>query len=216
MQIAIIGTGRVGSALASGLAGTEHRVTLGARDPQAAKVAVLAARAGAAVLIPHTAAAQADLVMLALPWAAARSAIEGLGDLTGKIIVDCMNPLGMRDGRMDLLIGHDDSGGETVARWLPGAEVVKTLNQVGAEIIEDARRLPLPPVMFMAGDSATAKSEVGTLLAEIGFEPLDAGDLRAARLLEPLAMVWINQAIARGKGRDWAFAAVSPRPHTPN
>jgi hypothetical protein len=60
----------------------------------------------------------------------------------------------------------------------------------------------------MAGDDAGAKSAVARVLADLGFEPLDAGDITKSRLLEPFALVWINQALARGKGRDWAFAAV--------
>jgi predicted dinucleotide-binding enzyme len=63
--------------------------------------------------------------------------------------------------------------------------------------------------MFMAGDDAAAKEAVAVILGDLGFEPLDAGDITKSRLLEPFAMVWINQALARGKGRDWAFAAVS-------
>jgi 8-hydroxy-5-deazaflavin:NADPH oxidoreductase len=52
---------------------------------------------------------------------------------------------------------------------------------------------------------------VGRLVGELGFEPLDAGALRQARILEPFAMVWINQALARGFGRDWAFGVVRPK-----
>ena len=62
--------------------------------------------------------------------------------------------------------------------------------------------------MFMAGDDGGAKTVVAGILADLGFEPLDAGGIAAARLLEPLAMVWINQALVRGHGRDWALAAV--------
>ena len=47
------------------------------------------------------------------------------------------------------------------------------------------------------------------LLGDLGFEALDAGGITKARILEPFAMVWINQALARGKGPDWAFAAVT-------
>jgi hypothetical protein len=86
--------------------------------------------------------------------------------------------------------------------------VVKTLNQVGAEMMADNAALPHRPVMFMAGNNATAKAQVAALLADLGFEPLDAGDVTKSRILEPLAMVWINQALFRGKGRKWAFAAV--------
>jgi len=108
------------------------------------------------------------------------------------------------------VLGHTTSGGETVAAWLPGARVVKALNQVGAEMMADNAGLPHRPVMFMAGDDAEAKASVAAVLSDLGFEPLDAGDMTKARLLEPFGMVWINQALLRGKGRNWAFAAVEP------
>jgi predicted dinucleotide-binding enzyme len=86
---------------------------------------------------------------------------------------------------------------------------VKTLNQVGAEMMADNTSLPNRPVMFMAGNDDAAKGAVAQLLTDLGFDPLDAGDITRSRLLEPFGMVWINQALFRGKGRSWAFAAVS-------
>lgn len=207
MRIAIIGTGHVGGAIARGLSGKGHQVVLGARDPAGA--AALATETGATVAPPATAATGADIVVLALPWGAAEAAVKDLGDLTGKAVVDCMNPIGRISGGMGLLVGHVTSGGEIVQGWLPGAHVVKTLNQVGAEIMADTSRLPHPPVMFMAGDDAGAKAAVGRMLTDMGFETLDAGDITKARLLEPLGMVWINQALMQGKGRNWALAAIS-------
>lgn len=207
MRIALIGTGNVGAAIARGLRGKGHELVLGARDPEGA--AGLGAEVGAKVALPAEAVTKADIVVLALPWAAAEAAVKGLGDLTGKVVVDCMNPIGRTAGGMGLTVGHTNSGGEMVQGWLPGALVVKTLNQVGAEIMADTTRLPHPPVMFMAGNDAGAKAAVGQMLTDMGFDALDAGDLAKARLLEPLGMVWINQAILRGKGRRWAFAAVS-------
>jgi predicted dinucleotide-binding enzyme len=209
MRIAIIGTGSVGAALARGLAGKGHAVTLGARDPRAAKTLTLAAETGSGVAAPVEAAANADVVILALPWAAVEPAIAGLGDLTGRIVIDCTNPIGRTDAGIGLTLGHTTSGGEAVQRLVPTARVVKTLNQVGAEIMARNDHLPHRPVMFMAGDDADAKSAVAGLLRDLGFDPLDAGDITKSRLLEPFALVWINQALARGKGRDWAFAAVS-------
>lgn len=209
MRIAIIGTGNVGGAIARGLRGKGHAVTLGARDPETAEVAALAADTGAAVALPAEAAAGAELVILALPWGVAEAAVKSLGNLAGKIVIDCMNPLGMVDGALGLTVGHSTSGGEIVAGWLPGAHVVKTLNQVGAEIMAKNDHLPHRPVMFMAGDHDPAKVQVAQILTGLGFEPLDAGDITKSRLLEPFAMVWINQALMRGKGRTWAFAAVS-------
>jgi hypothetical protein len=208
MRVAIIGTGNVGSAIARGLTGKGHEVVLGARDPQAAEVAALAAETGAAAAAPAAAATAAEVVILALPWGAAEGAVRALGDLAGKVVIDCMNPLGMVGGTLGLTVGHGTSGGEIVASWLPGAHVVKTLNQVGAEIMARNDHLPHRPVMFMAGNDDAAKAQVAALLTQLGFAALDAGDITKARLLEPLAMVWINQALFRGKGRMWAFAAV--------
>lgn len=209
MKIAIVGTGNVGSAIARGLAGKGHDVTLGARDPKTFAVTRLAVETGATPDTPWAAAQAGDIVLLALPWAAAAAAIADLGPLAGKVVIDCMNPLGMVDGVLGLLIGHSSSGAELVQSLLPEARVVKTLNQVGAEIMADTSRLPHRPAQFMAGDDGAAKAMVANLLRDLGFDPMDAGGLTKARLLEPLAMVWINQALLRGKGRDWAFAAVT-------
>jgi hypothetical protein len=208
MRVAIIGTGNVGSAIARGLKGKGHDVLLGARDPQAADVVALAAETGATAMTPAAAAAAGDVVILALPWGMAEGAIKALGDLAGNVVIDCMNPMGIVGGVRGLTVGHSSSGGEIVASWLPGAHVVKTLNQVGAEIMAKNDHLPHRPVMFMAGNDAGAKAQVAALLTDLGFEALDAGDITKARLLEPFGMVWINQALFRGKGRKWAFAAV--------
>ena len=67
---------------------------------------------------------------------------------------------------------------------------------------------PVKPVMLVAGDDADRKPAVMELVGKLGFEPVDAGPLKNARLLEPFAMVWIDQAMKRGRGRDFAFALV--------
>jgi predicted dinucleotide-binding enzyme len=208
MHIGIIGAGNVGGAIAHGLSGKGHAVTLGARDQSSATVTALATSAGADVANPASAAQAADIVILALPWRAAAEGVAAPGDLAGKTVIDCMNPLGMVDGALGLTLGHTTSGGETVQGWLPGARVVKTLNQIGAGIMADNADLPARPVMFMAGNDDGAKQTVDRLLRDLGFAPFDAGDITKARLLEPFGLLWINQAMARGMGRDWAFAAI--------
>lgn len=56
--------------------------------------------------------------------------------------------------------------------------------------------------------AVVTKGVVAAVLTDLNFEPLDASDIRKSRLLEPLGMVWIDQALLREKGRTWAFAAV--------
>lgn len=209
MRVAIIGAGNVGAAIARGLAGKGHQVTLGVRDPLKPEVVAVVDATGAGTAAPQQAAQGAEVVVLALPWRVAEAAVKALGDLSGKVVIDCMNPLGMVDGALGLMVGHTTSGAEMVQGWLPGARVVKTLNQVGAEIMAKNDHLPHRPVQFVAGEDQAAKETAMALLRDLGFDPLDAGGLAKARLLEPFALVWINQAILRGKGRDWAFAAVA-------
>ncbi|MGH8260999.1 MAG: NADPH-dependent F420 reductase, partial [Steroidobacteraceae bacterium] len=80
-----------------------------------------------------------------------------------------------------------------------------------ANVMADTSGFVSRPVMFMAGNDDTAKATVARLLADLGFEPHDAGELSQSRILEPFAMVWINQALYRGKGGDWALAALMRR-----
>ena len=104
------------------------------------------------------------------------------------------------------MLGHNTSGGEQVAVWASGAAVFKTLNQTGAENIDKAALFPIRPVMFVAGDDQSRKPIVLSLIAKLGFEAVDAGPLRIARLLEAYGMLWIDQALNRRRGQSFAFA----------
>ena len=208
MHIAIIGTGAVGQALGRALSARGRRITFGSRDPAALHAVTGGWTPPIHAALAAEAAASADIVILALPWKAAEAAIRGLGPLARKIVIDCMNPIALGPDGIGLALGHTTSGGEAVQGWLPEARVVKTLNQVGAEVMADTSGFAHPPLQFMAGDDPDAKETVAQLLADLGFQPLDAGNLVKARLLEPLALTWINQSLARGLGRDWAFAAL--------
>ena len=211
MKIAVIGAGQVGGALGTGWTKVGHTIVFGVRDVNKADLKALCARIGATAAPSAEAARQGDIVVLALPWAVAENAVKSLGDLKGKIFIDCMNPLAMKDGALGLERGYTTSGGETVASWLPGAKVVKTFNQVGADMMTAGDQFETRPVMFLAGDDDAAKATVAQLVSELGFEALNAGGLKQARILEPFAMVWINQALFRGLGRNWAFGVLRPK-----
>jgi 8-hydroxy-5-deazaflavin:NADPH oxidoreductase len=202
MRIAIIGAGNVGQALGQGWAKRGHEVRYGVRDPADAKYR------GLPTARPDEAAAGAEVIVLATPWPATEAAITGLGNLTGRIVIDCTNPLGMGPDGLGLVLGYSTSGGEMVAGWASGAAVFKAFNTTGFNNMADLSGYPVAPVMFIAGDDAAKKPAVMELVRDLGFEAIDAGPLRNARLLEPFGMLWIDQALNRGAGRDFAFAVV--------
>lgn len=208
MRLAIIGAGNVGTALGASWSAKGHDVVYGVPDPQKPKYAALPR---GAVRRGPEAAKDAAAIVLATPWRATEAAIRELGDLKGKIVIDCTNPLAMGPEGLHLVLGYAMSGGEQVAAWAKGAAVFKTFNQTGAENMAAASRFDHRPVMFVAGDGEARKPEVMRLVSDLGFEAIDAGPLQAARLLEPLAMLWIELAMKRGQDHAFAFALARRR-----
>lgn len=189
MRIVILGRGHVGSALAHAL-GAAHQVTMLGREVEPAAVD------------------GADLLILATPYPAAVAALQACGDLGDTVVIDATNPLQMTPEGLALTLGHETSGAETLTAAVPGVRLVKAFNQTGFENMAAARAFPTPTVMFVAGDDDGAKAVASQVVRDAGFEAVDAGPLRAARLLEPLAMLWIELALKRDQGRDFAFSLV--------
>lgn len=208
MQIGIIGAGNVGSGLGLAWQRAGHRVHWGVRDPDDARYADLDRTS---LMLPAEAAEGADAIVLATPWNATEMAVKALGNLAGRTLIDATNPLRMGSGGLELALGFTTSGAECIAEWAAGASVVKAFNQTGAENLGNAGRYAARPLMYVAGDSDKAKQTAMILAADAGFEPIDGGPLRNARLLEPMAMVWIDQAFNRGAGRDFAYTLQRPR-----
>jgi predicted dinucleotide-binding enzyme len=208
MRIAIIGAGSVGATLGQAWIKHGEDVTWGLRNPADQKYASLPKQH---VKAPAEAVKDAEVVVIATPWSATEAAIKSIGSLAGKIVIDCTNPLGMGADGLQLVLGFNTSAGEQVASWARGASVFKTLNTTGAGNMAKAADYAVKPVMLVAGDDAGKKPKVMELVGKLGFEPVDAGPLKNARLLEPFAMVWIDQAMKRGRGRDFAFALVNLR-----
>ena len=205
MRIAIIGAGSVGATLGRAWLKHGEDVTWGLRNPADPKYASLPKER---VKTPAEAVKPAEVMVIATPWSATEAAIKSLGSLAGKTVIDCTNPLGMGPDGLQLVLGFNTSAGEQVASWTPGASVFKTLNTTGAGNMAKAADYPVKPMMLVAGDDAGKKPQVMELIGKLGFEPVDAGPLKNARLLEPFAMTWIDHAMKRGRGRDFAFALV--------
>ena len=207
MKIAIIGAGNVGGALGTNWANKGHDIVFGVRDPKAEKIQALLKTIGgkAKATTAAEAAAGADVIVLSTPWPATEAAIRSMGNLKGKILLDATNPLTRGPDGIGLEIGHAISGGEKVQGWAAGASVFKTLNTTGFGNMANPVFKGVKSVMFVAGDDAAAKPKVMALVGDLGFEVIDAGPLRNARLLEAHAMLWIDLALVRGQGRDFAF-----------
>ncbi len=173
MKVAIIGTGNMGSGLASALATAGHEISIGARD--LVKAAALAdtighGAVGGGIL---AAAKLADVVVLALPYGAAADAIKLAEGLAGKVVVDISNPISA--DYQELVIGHTTSAAEEIQKLAPQAHVVKAFNTIFAQLLAPDARQGKTLQVFVAGDDAAAKVSVSALATSIGFEAVEAG-----------------------------------------
>lgn len=213
MKIAIIGAGNVGGSLGKAWAKAGHYIIFGVRDPGKGKtqppIAEIGAGASTVATVPD-AARSADIIVLATPWPAVPDAIRAMGDIRGKILIDCTNPLSLNgDGSLSLSLGSTTSGAEEVEKLATGAKVVKAFNTYGWENFANSaypNAADLKPVMFYCGDHDEAKETTAKLAADLGFEPVDTGGLGMSRSLEPLALLWIRLSIREGRNANFTWA----------
>ena len=202
MQIGIIGAGKMGGTLGRLWAAKGHAVMFGSRDPAKAKAqaAEIPRASGGSI---DDAAAFGQVVLLGIPWRAAIETVTHIGpSLKGKTLIDIANPTG--DG-MTLAIGHTTSLAEETATAAAGAKVVKAFNGIHFSLLEKPVFSGFKADVYYCGDDAEAKALVAQLIVDAGFEPVDAGPLRNARLLEPLANLWMQLAFFNGQGTEVAF-----------
>jgi 8-hydroxy-5-deazaflavin:NADPH oxidoreductase len=191
MKIAILGAGLMGSALGRVWASHGHEILYSyARDMGRLRTLAEATGHGARAVTPREAVSQSDVVLVAVPWRALDELLAQAGPMAGKIVISCMLPMTPDDE--ELAIGLDTSGAEELARRTEG-RVVGAFNTVWSDVIR--RHVDAPPAageeptMFYLGDDREAKATVATLIRVAGFAPLDVGDLRQARLLEPFGLL---------------------------
>jgi len=203
MKITVIGAGPMGSAFVSQLVRAGHQVSVTARN--GAKAAQLAAaNPGAKAVASAGAAADADALILATGYADAVGALQAVGELKGKVVIDITNPL--TADYMGLTIGHSSSAAEEIAKALPGVELVKAFNTVFAQVLAEGpdfgkgRKVEV----FVASDSERAKQTASAIAQSLGFAVVDAGGLKNARYLEPLA--GLNIYLGYGAGLGTAIA----------
>jgi len=203
MKVTVIGAGNMGSAFVKQLTRAGHQVSVTARD-SAKATQVAAANQGARSVAAAGAAAGADAVVLATGYGDAAAALQTAGVQPGQVVIDITNPL--TADYMGLTLGHSSSAAEEIAKAVPGVEVVKGFNTLFAQVLAegadfgDGRKA----TVFVASDSARAKQTATALAESIGYEVVDAGGLKNARYLEPLA--GLNIYLGYGAGLGTAIA----------
>lgn len=199
MKIGILGTGMVGSAIASKLVACGHEVTMGSRSATNEKALAWAQQAGARAHAGTFAQAAVfgELVFVCTAGAGTLAALQAAGaDALGdKIVIDVSNPLDFSRGMPPRLsVCNDDSLGEQVQRAFPTARVVKTLNTINCNLMVEASRVPGEHAVFVAGNDAGAKASVEQLLRrDFGWRHVvDLGDITGARATEMYLPLWLR------------------------
>jgi predicted dinucleotide-binding enzyme len=209
MQIAIIGTGNIGSALAKKWSAAGHQIFLGVRDTNNFKGKDLLTEKNISVHPIREAVEKAEVILIATPPQVTPDITKAMGDVTGKVIIDTMNSLRTKPE------GYNDTFG-ALKDLCKNAEVVKCFNSTGFENILNPVYALTKPVphnvvldMFVAGSSQKGKQIATQLSADAGFENCyDFGGDDKAALLEQFAFCWINLAIMQGQGRNIAFKVI--------
>ena len=206
MNVGILGSGTVAQSLGAGFLARGDSVMLGTRD--VAKLSQWQQQAGASASVGSfgEAARFGEIVVLATHGMVTPGLLQDLGaePFDGKTVIDATNAIGQgKDGPV-WAIGFSDSLGEQNQRAIPGARVVKAFNTVGAEFMVKPKFENGPGDMFMAGDDVPAKAQVAEIVRAFGWHVADIGGIEAARLLEPMAMVWIEYGRRTGRF-DHAF-----------
>jgi len=201
MRVGILGSGLMEGKLGTIFARAGHEVVFSyARS--VAKLEKLARDAGgkASAGTPAEAARNADALLLAVHWSRVEDVLDQAGDLSGKVIVSCSLP--MNAGNTALVVAHNSSGAEDLAKMVRKARVVSAFNTVPSEVLYGvfaARRKAGRPSLVYCGDDRHSKEIAAMLIRDAGFDPVDAGPLRIARYTEPFALL-IAQLAYEGKG----------------
>jgi predicted dinucleotide-binding enzyme len=208
MKIAFIGVGNVGAPLADHLQRLGYSVAIAARDPQSQTVLdALNRNSELVVQSPVEAIESADIVFLATPFAAIEAALTPLqSTLKGKVLVDCTNPVG---ANLTHGLQNQRSGSEAVQELVPDAHVVKAFTIYGYENFEDSHYPnygDLKPAMLIAGNDTAAKTVVADLCQQLGWQPVDTGELSMSLHLEHMTLLWIKMVRVQGRGAGLVWA----------
>ena len=208
--IAVIGTGNVGGALGTELAQQGHTIVYGSRSPLGLKALDLARKTegDARTATPKEAASGASIVVLAVPGLIVEEVVNGLGDLSGKLIIDATNPLLMEEP-MKFSYGVETSNGEIVQAAAPDAFVVKAFNTVTWQSMISPEDSDGPLYVPLAGDDEEAKKIVAEMVTEMGLVPFDLGPIEVSHWTEYGVVVGLNNQFSERANYDMVFREIT-------
>jgi predicted dinucleotide-binding enzyme len=192
MNVGILGSGAVAQNLAIGFLNRGDTVALGTREPAKLQEFVRA-HPGTRAVSTAEAAAFGELLVVATLGSVTVALLGTIdsGAFANKVVIDATNPITSDADGLHMNAGFQDSLGERVQRALPQARVVKAFNTVGNEEFVQPQFSGGPPTMFIAGDDAGAKTEVGGVVASFGWDVADVGKISSSRYLEAMCMTWL-------------------------
>jgi NADPH-dependent F420 reductase len=200
LVIAVLGgTGDQGRGLAHRFAAAGHPVIIGSRSAERAAAAAESLRAGREIrgMTNADAAREADVVIVAVPWEGHRDLLASLaGPLTGKIVIDCVNPLGFDERGAYPLAVAEGSAAQQAASVLPGSRVVGAFHHVSAVVLLDPDVTGIDLDVMVLGDDRAATDLVQALASRIpGARGVYAGRLRNCGQVEALTanLVSVNR-----------------------
>jgi predicted dinucleotide-binding enzyme len=207
VQIGILGSGRMGGKLGTLFARAGHDVVFSyARSEQKLKRLAREAKGNARAGTPADAVRDADALLLAVHWSRLDDVLKQAGNLSNKVIVTCSLPMNRDD--TELVIAHTSSGAETLAKKARRAHVVSAFSTAPSEAllgVYESRRSVKRPSLVYCGDHSHAKKVAATLIADVGFDPVDAGPLRVARYIESFTMLVGQLAYERTGGPQLVY-----------
>jgi len=200
VKVGILGSGDVGKSFAKAFGALGHDVVIGSRSPE--KLSDFVGGEGDRVTSGtfEDAARAGDLIVLATHGMATEEAISTAGkqNFDHKVVIDATNPLDFSGGAPRLAVGHTDSLGEQIQRFIPNARVVKAFNTVGNPLFFKPDLPGGPPDMFIGGNDADAKKLVSQVCEAFGWGVVDLGGIEASRYLEPMCMAWVVHGVISG------------------
>ncbi|MBV8518754.1 MAG: NAD(P)-binding domain-containing protein [Acidobacteria bacterium] len=196
MQVAVVGSGRMGMAMGLALSRIGDDVRFTSRDP-ARVAAALRARGADLPAGPQRDACDAELIVLATGWAETRAALEAASPRDGTIVLTCVNP---EPEDLPLAGARVTSAAEEIARWAPRTRVVEAFNMVYAEAVDLAPHGAPAQTVLYCGDDADARAAVADRIRRLGFDALDAGPLTNARELEATSRLLVYLVRVAGYG----------------